>query len=329
MKALLQYLFSGKILSEEQAYVALKNIASGNQNDAQVAAFLAVFNMRTPTTEELIGFRKAMLELAIPINLKYKNTLDVVGTGGDGKNTFNISTTASFICAGTGAKVTKSGNYGFSSVSGASNMFEYLGIPFATTISMVEEQLQYGNISFLHAPLFHPATKNVAHVRKNLQVKTIFNLLGPIVNSSQPKTAVIGVHSEFVGKLYREVLKSTNINFAIVHSIDGYDEISLTGDTKIYTRKNIQIHEPKSFGFKQIDPHEIAGGNTIEANAQILLDILNGNGTEAQNSVVLANAALAISLYENIHYREALEKVKDSLFNKKALACLTALQSIK
>lgn len=328
MKILLEYLFTGQSLSKEQAFLALKDIASGNQNDAQVAAFLAVYNMRFPTTDELIGFRNAMLELAIPIKLKYKNTIDIVGTGGDGKNTFNISTAASFVCAGAGIKVTKSGNYGFTSVSGASNVFEYLQIPFATSSKKIEEQLDRSNISFLHAPLFHPAIKNVAHVRKDLQVKSIFNLLGPIVNACQPANMLIGVHSEAAGKLYNEVLKKSTAKFTIVHAVDGYDEISLTGDTKIYSRKNAKLFSPSGWGFKQIKPQDLVGGNSVKENAEILLSILKGKGTEAQNNVVLANAALAISIYEDNSYPAALSMAKQSLFEGKALASLNALKSI-
>ena len=328
MKTLLQYLFTGKSLSQEEAHIALKDIASGNQNDAQVAAFLSVYNMRMPTTNEVIGFRNAMLDLATPINFKYKNTLDIVGTGGDGKNTFNISTLASFVCAGAGIKVTKSGNYGFSSISGASNVLEQTGIKFATTEQQLNEQLEASNITFLHAPLFHPAIKNVTNVRRQLQVKTIFNLLGPLVNPCNPKTKVIGVHSEFVGKLYRDVLKSSTANFAIVHALDGYDEISLTGDTKIFTRKKIQVHEPDSFGFKQIRPEELYGGKTIMSNAKLFMNILKGKGTPAQNNAVLANAALAISLYEENSYHNALRIAQQSLYSGKALQSFNILKKV-
>ncbi len=328
MKTLLQYLFTGKSLSQEEAYVAMKDIASGNQNDAQIAAFLSIFNIRVPTTQEMIGFRKAMLELATPIKFKHKNTLDIVGTGGDGKNTFNISTLACFVCAGAGVYVTKHGNYGVSSVSGSSNVLEHLGVKFATSQQKLNEQLEESNITFLHAPLFHPSMRNVANVRKQLQVKTIFNLLGPLVNPCQPKTQIIGVHSEFVGKLYKDVLKLANVNFAIVHALDGYDEISLTGDTKIFTKKNSQIHEPNSFSFKHVKPEELYGGKTIASNAKLFLNILKGKGTPAQNNVVLVNAALAISLYEGNSYHTAVRMAQQSLYSGKALECFNTLKQI-
>ncbi|HNE50895.1 MAG TPA: anthranilate phosphoribosyltransferase, partial [Chitinophagales bacterium] len=252
----------------------------------------------------------------------------IVGTGGDGKNTFNISTAASFVCAGAGIKVTKSGNYGFTSVSGASNIFEYLQIPFATSSQKIEEQLDRSNISFLHAPLFHPAIKNVAHVRKELQVKSIFNLLGPLVNACQPTNMLIGVHSEAAGKLYKEVLKKTSTKFVIVHAVDGYDEISLTGDTRIFGRKSAQLFTPIGLGFKQLKPQDLLGGNSVKENADILLAILKGKGTDAQNNVVLANAALAISIYEDNSYPAALSMAKQSLFEGKALSSLNALKTI-
>ena len=329
MKTLLQYLFAGNSLSQDEAFVAMKDIASGHQNDAQVAAFLSVYNMRVPTVHEITGFRMALLDLAIPLQFKHKNILDIVGTGGDGKNTFNISTLACFVCAGAGVKVAKSGNYGFSSISGASNVLEQTGITFATTQHQLDEQLEVSDITFIHAPLFFPALKNVAAVRKQLQLKTIFNILGPLINPCNPKTKLIGVHSDFVGKLYRDVLKQTDINFAIVHALDGYDEISLTSDTKIFTKKKIQVHEPSSFGFKPVNPQDLFGGNTVEANARIFRNVLKGKGTTAQHNVVLANAALGISLYEECSYHAALEMAKDSLYGGKALQCFNKLKTVK
>lgn len=329
MKTLLQYLFAGNSLTQDEAYIAMKDIASGNQNNVQVAAFLSVYNMRTPTTHELIGFRNAMLDLCVPIKFNKIKTLDIVGTGGDGKDTFNISSLASFVCAGAGIKVTKHGNYGVSSVSGSSNVLEFLGVSFANTQEQLSKQLETANITFLHAPLFHPAMKNVANVRQQLQLKTIFNVLGPIINPCQPQSMLIGVHSETVGKIYKEVLKATDIKFNIVHALDGYDEISLTGDTRIFTRKNIQTHEPKSFGFNVLQPETLHGGTTIDSNAKIFLDIIRGNGTDAQNSVVLANAALAIALHEENSYPAALQMAKNSLLNGNAQKCFESLLAIK
>jgi anthranilate phosphoribosyltransferase len=328
MKNLLTYLFAGNTLTPHEAKTALSDIASGNQNDIQVAAFLSIYNMRMPTADEMYGFRDAMLELAHPLEFPYKNILDIVGTGGDGKDTFNISTLAALVCAGAGVKVAKHGNYGVSAVSGSSNVLEYLGVNFTSDAEKLNGQLEKANITFLHAPLFHPAMKHVAAVRKQLQVKTIFNLLGPLVNPCRPHTQLIGVYNEAVGKLYKNVLLHSPVNFAIVHSVDGYDEISLTAEVKILMKKKDMIYTPHAFGFDAVDPAALHGGNSIESNAAIFIKILEGNGTKEQNQVVVANAALAISLYKNIELEIALLEAMDSLKSGAGLECFSILRSI-
>lgn len=328
MKTLLQYLFAGNTLSQQEAEIAMTDIANGNQNDAQVAAFLSVYNLRMPSAEELSGFRNAMLELATPVKFKYKNTLDIVGTGGDGKDTFNISTLACFVCAGANIKVTKHGNYGVSSVSGSSNVLEHVGINFACLQDKLIEQLEEANITFLHAPLFHTSMKNVADVRRQLQVKTIFNLLGPLVNPCEPKTQVIGVHNEVTAKLYKQVLKKTDINFAIIHSLDGYDEVSLTDDTRVHIKKRDYLITPHAFGFDKITSEEIHGGESIESNAVIFLNVLNGRGTHAQNNVVLANSGMAIAVYDKTDIETGIAKAKESLYSGNALRCFQKLKEL-
>jgi anthranilate phosphoribosyltransferase len=328
MKKLLQYLYNGNTLTKSEAMLALKDIASGNQNDAQVASFLTVYNLRMPSSEELTGFREAMLELAAPIDLPVKHTLDIVGTGGDGKDTFNISTLACFVCAGAGIKVTKHGNYGVSSVSGSSNVLEYLGIPFAANQEELERQLKAANITFLHAPLFHPAMKNVAHVRKQLQVKTIFNLLGPLVNPAKPDTLVVGVYNEAIGKLYKNVLSASKLNFTVLHSLDGYDEVSLTDDTSVYNRHKHYLITPHAFGFDKIEPAAIHGGDTIDSNAAIFMHILNNSSTAAQKNVVLANAGIAIATHHKTNIPEGIALAKESLESGKALQCFNNLKSV-
>jgi anthranilate phosphoribosyltransferase len=328
MKKLLQYLFAGNSLTQKEAEIALTDIATGNQNDAQVAAFLSVYNMRMPSTEELMGFRNAMLELALPVKFNHKNTLDIVGTGGDGKDTFNISTLACFVCAGAGIKVTKHGNYGVSSVSGSSNVLEYLGINFHCLEDRLNEQLEQAGIVFLHAPLFHPAMRNVANVRKLLQVKTIFNLLGPLVNPAKPETQIIGVSNDAVGKLYKGVLKSTSVNFAIIHSLDGYDEISLTNDTRVHIRKRDYLIAPHAFGFDKIEPAEIHGGDSIASNAEIFMNVLQGKGTAAQNNVVAANAGLAIAIHHKTDLELGVLQAKESLQSGNALQCFEKLKTL-
>ncbi|MBK9328742.1 MAG: anthranilate phosphoribosyltransferase [Sphingobacteriales bacterium] len=327
MKKLMQYLFAGNMLSKSEAAIALKDIASGNQNDAQVAAFLAVYNMRMPSTEELIGFRQAMLDLATPLDFGKQKLLDIVGTGGDGKDTFNISTLASIVCAGAGLKVAKHGNYGVSSVSGSSNILEYLGVKFAASQEELNEQLRHANITFLHAPLFHPAMKNVAPVRKQLQVKTIFNLLGPLVNPANPTTQIIGVYNEAVGKLYKNVLSATKVNFAVIHSLDGYDEISLTNDTSVYTKSMHYLMAPQAFGFSKIHPLYIHGGDTMESNAAVFMNVLEGKATQEQTNVVLANAGLAISIFRKTDILHGVAEAKESLDSGMALNTFKQLKS--
>lgn len=329
MKKLLQYLYYGNTLTKSEAAIALKDIASGNQNDAQVASFLTVYNMRMPTAEELFGFREAMLELATPLELPVKHTLDIVGTGGDGKDTFNISTLACLVCAGAGIHVVKHGNYGVSSVSGSSNILEFLGISFATNQQTLEKQLKTAGITFLHAPLFHPAMKNVASVRKQLQLKTIFNLLGPLVNPAKPETLVVGVYSDAIGKLYKNVLADTKINFTILHSLDGYDEISLTDDTSVYTKNKHYLVTPHAFGFDKIEQSAIHGGETIESNATIFMNVLNNTSTDEQKNVVLANAGMAIATHQKTNLLEGIESAKESLESGKALQCFEKLKSVK
>lgn len=325
MKSILQYLYSGHLLHEDEAYLLLLDITNKKYNDIQIAALLSALNMRLPSTSEMIGFRNAMLEQATKINLKQKNILDIVGTGGDGKNTFNISTLACLVCAGAGVKVAKHGNYGVSSISGSSNIIEAAGVVFSNEEKILQQQIDYANITFLHAPLFHPAMKNVAEVRKNLGVKTIFNLLGPLSNPAMPNTQLIGVHSEWIGKIYKEVLIKTKSNFVIVHAIDGYDEISLTSEAKLFTKKKDIFYTPKAFGMSTILPESIYGGDSIESNIEIFMNILHGKGTSEQNNVVIANAALAISIYFDKNIDESVAIAKESLLGLKALSSLKKL----
>lgn len=325
MKNTLQRLYTGHFLSEEEAFQLMLDITNKKFNDIQISAVLSALNMRLPNSSEMLGFKNALLEQAVHINLNQKNILDIVGTGGDGKNTFNISTLACLVCAGAGVKVAKHGNYGVSSVSGSSNILEAVGVVFSNDESVLQQQINDANITFLHAPLFHPAMKNVAEVRKNMGVKTIFNLLGPLSNPSKPTTQLIGVHSEWIGKLYKEVLRQSKTNFAIVHSIDGYDEISLTSETKIFTKKQDIFYTPHAFGMDIITPESIFGGDTIESNQNIFMNILNGKGSTAQNNVVIANAALAISLYFEKELDDSVALAKDSLLGLKALSSLRKL----
>ena len=326
MKDLLHRLYFGHYLSRAEASQVVEDITNKKYSDVQNAALLSALNMRLPSTEEMLGYRDTMLKQALNINIHHQKVIDIVGTGGDGKDTFNISTLACLVCAGAGIKVAKHGNYSASSVSGSSNILEAVGVVFSNDETILNQQLNDANITFLHAPLFHPAMKNIGALRKEMGVKTIFNLLGPLSNPCEPTIQMIGVYSDVIGNLYKNVLLQLKSNFAVVHAIDGYDEISLTAETRVSTKDKDIYFLPKDFGAKTIQPHEIYGGNTIESNKTIFLNVLNGKGTEAQNNVVIANAALGISLYTNKNLEESLVLAKESLLGLKALACLEKLK---
>lgn len=326
MKAILNKLFEQQCLSKEEAKAILIEIAAEKFNNSQIASFLTVFLMRPISVGELAGFREALLELSVKIDLSDFNTIDLCGTGGDGKDTFNISTLTSFIVAGTGNKVAKHGNYSSSSISGSSNILEYLGYKFTNNEATLKSQVDTANICFLHAPLFHPAMKAVGPVRKELGVKTFFNMLGPLVNPSNPQNQMVGVFNLEVARIYNYLLQETTQNYGIVHSLDGYDEISLTSDFKLFTRNNEQIITPESLGLRRLEQSEIFGGDSVKESAKIFVSILEGNGTEAQNNTVLANAAFALKTFDaNKSFETAFEEAKDSLLGLKAKESLKKL----
>jgi anthranilate phosphoribosyltransferase len=294
MKKILQHLFEHKTLSQQQAKEVLVNIAKGMYNESEISSFITVYLMRSITIEELQGFRDALLELCVPVDLSGYRTIDIVGTGGDGKNTFNISTLSSFIVAGTGNKVAKHGNYGASSISGSSNVMQELGYQFTSDNDVLKKELEEAGICFLHAPLFHPALKAVAGIRKNLAVRTFFNMLGPLVNPAKPDCQLIGVFNLEMARIYNYLLQQNGKPFTIIHSLDGYDEISLTGDTKVITNAGEKIMSAEQLGKRTVMPSDIYGGNSVEEAAKIFVKIIKGEGTWAQNAVVLANAAMAL-----------------------------------
>lgn len=294
MKDLLVRLYNHETLSTEEAKTILHQIASGECQEYQVASFITVFNMRSITVEELQGFREAMLELCIAVDLKDYDPIDLCGTGGDGKNTFNVSTVASFITAGAGIPVAKHGNYGVSSVSGSSNMIQHFGYTFTNDIGELKRKIEETNICFLHAPLFHPAMKHVAPIRRGLAVRTFFNMLGPMVNPAFVDKQLVGTFNLELARKYGYLYQQTSKNYAIVHSLDGYDEISLTGDVKMISRKGEEVFSPEALGFGRYKPEELHGGETAEESAKIFETVLKNEGTAAQKDVVLANATLAI-----------------------------------
>ena len=326
MKAILNDLYQHKRLSKLEAKQILIRIAEAQYNEAHLASFLTVFMMRPITAEELSGFREALLELAIKVDLSEFNTIDIVGTGGDGKDTFNISTLTSFIVAGTGQKVAKHGNYSVSSKSGSSDMLESFGYEFTNDASILKSQLEKANICFLHAPKFHPAMKAVGSVRKALQLKTFFNMLGPLVNPSFAQNQLLGTFNLEVARLYNYILQEEETNYGIVHALDGYDEISLTGAFKLFSKKGEQLITPEELGVQRVLQSDIYGGDSVASAAKIFKTILEGKGTEAQNKVVLTNAAFALTIVDDKKsFENAFEEAKSSLFGGKAKACLSKL----
>lgn len=326
MKDTLKKLTSHATLEREEARKILTGIATGQYNASQVSAFLTVFMMRLITVEELTGFRDALLDLCVKTDLDGYNSIDMCGTGGDGKNTFNISTLASFVVAGTGQKVSKHGNYGVSSASGSSNMLEYFGYSFSNDRDKLLKELDEAGICFLHAPLFHPAMKNVGPIRKELGLKTFFNILGPMVNPASPPNQLIGVFSLETARLYHYIFQQTDRNFSILFTLDGYDEISLTDSFKVISNYGEQLLEPKDLGYAKIAQEEIFGGNSVEEAAVIFRNILEGKGTETQNRVVIANAAMGLKTVDNRRrLDECLAVAEESLLSGKAMATFKRL----
>src|ERR1700744_2304549 len=295
MKAILNHLFEHKTFSREQSKEILTQIAQGKYNNSQMAAFMTAYCMRSITVNELEGFRDAMLDLCLPANLETDELIDLCGTGGDGKDTFNISTLASFIVAGAGYKVAKHGNYGVSSGCGSSNVMEFLGYKFSNDTDHLKKSVDKANICFLHAPLFHPAMKTVAPIRRELGVKTFFNMLGPLVNPAKPKNQLVGVFNLELARIYAYLYQKSGKHYTILNALDGYDEVSLTCDFKTFAADGEKINSIEDLGFEKLRPEEILGGDSISASADIFVSVLNGDGTNAQQNVVLCNAALAIN----------------------------------
>jgi len=326
MKKTLQYLFEHKTLTREMAREVLVNIGKGVYNEHEVTAFMTVYLMRSITIEELQGFREALLELCLPVDLNGYDAIDIVGTGGDGKNTFNISTLSCFIVAGAGQKVAKHGNYGASSISGASNVMEQVGYKFKSDKDKLKKEVDESNICFLHAPMFHPALKTVGPIRRNLGMRTFFNMLGPMVNPATPRFQLVGVFSLEMARIYNYLLQQTESAFTIIHGLDGYDEISLTNDTKVITNNGERIMTPEQLGRRMVEARDIQGGSSVEEAAKIFMKILNGEGTWAQNAVVLANAAMALHSTGSYRtYDEAYNAAVESLESGKARGALKKL----
>ncbi len=326
MKQILNHLFENKTFTREQSKEILTEIAQGKYNNSQMAAFMTAYCMRSITVNELEGFRDAMLELCLEVDMENRELIDLCGTGGDGKDTFNISTLASFIVAGAGYKVAKHGNYGVSSGCGSSNVMEFLGCRFTNDTAKLKHNVDSANICFLHAPLFHPAMKTVAPIRRELGVKTFFNMLGPLVNPAKPKNQLVGVFNLELARIYAYMYQKSDIKYTILNALDGYDEISLTCDFKTFSVEGEKINSIESLGFNRLGPHEILGGNSVSESADIFVNVLNGDATAAQNNVVLANAALAIkTIGPDKSFAECFYEAEASLASKKALKSFKTL----
>ncbi|MCO4291666.1 anthranilate phosphoribosyltransferase [Solitalea sp. MAHUQ-68] len=325
MKKILTHLFEGQTLSKAESKQILIDLASGNYNVSQMASFMTAYCMRSITVDELEGFRDAMLELCLNADLPSDELIDLVGTGGDGKDTFNISTLSSFVVAGAGYKVSKHGNYGVSSACGSSNVMEHLGYRFTNNMDSLKRSLDEANICFLHAPLFHPAMKTVAPIRKELGVKTFFNMLGPMVNPASPKYQFLGVFSLELARLYAYLYQKTEKQYMIIHTLTGYDEISLTAPFKVFSNEGEALYNPSLFG-ATLNPEDLFGGGTIGESADIFVNVLNNKGTEAQLRAVLANSAMAIKCKErNKSIDECYSIAQESLASGKALNSFKAL----
>lgn len=327
MKQYLNQLLDKQSLSKQQAQEALLKIGQGEANSSQIAAFLMGIQQKGITVDELEGFREAMLSLAVQIDLSEFDAMDIVGTGGDGKDTFNISTTSAFVIAGAGQNVAKHGNHGVSSSVGSSTVLEYLGVKFTNDESYLKQKLETAGICYMHAPLFHPAMKYVAPIRKELGMKTFFNILGPLLNPAKVQKQFSGVYNKDVFKLYAELFSRTSAKFAIIYDLAGYDEVSLTDNFQISTQANKEsvIVSPKNIGFSLQQQSDIYGGGTIEESAAILLNVLNNKATEAQTNVVLANAGFALSIAKDISIAEGIAQAKESLLSGKALNSMKKL----
>ena len=315
MKETLNRLFEHQYLTRNEAKKILTDMAEGRYNESQIASFITVYFMRSISVDEILGFREALLEMRVNVDeLRDYNPIDIVGTGGDGKNTFNISTAACFVTAGAGYKVVKHGNYGATSVSGASNVMEEHGVKFSKDIELHKKSIEETNIAYLHAPNFNLALKTVAPVRKALGVRTFFNILGPIVNPLIPKRQVLGVYDLKMARLYNYIYQESGNDFSIVHSLDGYDEISLTDNFKVINKHEENMYTPESLGFLKITPGELFGGNTVKDAAKIFDNVLDNKATQAQKNVVIINAATAIHTIEpELDMESCIDKAKESL----------------
>jgi len=321
---LLEKILSGYILKSDESKKLLFDLCNGKYNEHQIALCIGVYKYRQPSFEEFSGFRQSIMENAKLIELKF-DCMDVCGTGGDGKNTFNISTLSAFVLAASGVKIAKHGNFASSSVSGSSDILNYFGYQFKNDEKLINHEIDKYNLSFIHAPLFHPTLKSISGIRRNLKTPTFFNLLGPIVNPSMPKYRYVGVNTRSTARLYNYVLQSSNEKFLIAHSIDGYDEISLTNDFIIKSNLGDSIYSPSDFGFSSNMHADLIAGETIEDAAKIFLNVLTNNSTSQQFNAVVINSAFAMHLYTGKTVNECVEICKEAIISLKAYEIFKSL----
>lgn len=325
MKAILNELIDHRSLTKETAKKVLVDLTSGKFNASQTTAFMTVYMMRSITVDELQGFRDAMLELCLRVEFE-QPVMDVCGTGGDGKNTFNLSTLSAFVVAAAGQPVAKHGNYGVSSPCGSSNIMEYFGYKFTNDVDALRKSLDRANICFMHAPLFHPAMKNVAPIRKDLGVKTFFNMLGPMVNPAFPTRQLVGVFSLELARQYGYLYQNTSKDFVVLHAVDGFDEVSLTGPIKVFDNSGEKMLTPEDLGLPVLKYKDIGGGQTIEESAKIFISVLQGNATAAQRNAVIANAAMALyAAHQKEGLQNAVRRATEALDSGNAYATFKKL----
>ncbi|MFV0484482.1 MAG: anthranilate phosphoribosyltransferase [Bacteroidales bacterium] len=325
-KNILASLLAGETLDEAKSYELMKQIGEGVFSDIECTSLITAMSCRAISLHELMGFRRALLDLCRPFDIGGIDAIDLCGTGGDGKNSFNISTTSSFVVAASGYKVAKHGNYGVSSITGSSNLLESLGFEFSNDASVLLKSLDKYNLCFIHAPLFHPALKNVAHIRRSLGISTFFNMLGPLVNPARPTKQLVGVFSLTLARMYNYLLQEDNKAYAVVHSLDGYDEVSLTSDFQYLSNSGEKIISPTELGFPTNTPDSICGGENVEAARAIFLNVLQNKATEAQHNVVVANAALAIKCFEpKRSFTDCVSQANETIVSGKAYKLLSTM----
>ncbi len=323
MKQILNKLFDYQSLTSDQASELFRGITQGKYSDAQIASLMTVYLMRNITLEELNGFRSAILEFRKPISFGTHDYIDIVGTGGDGKDTFNISSCSSIVVAASGYKVVKHGNYGATSISGASNVMEQHGVKFTNDQDILKRSFDECNFAYLHAPMFNSAMGAVAAVRRSFGVRSFFNMLGPLINPAEPKNQLLGVYNLAMQRLYCYILQSNDTNFAVVHSLDGYDEISLTSQFKVCTSKGEKIYNPEDLGFAKACQSDLFSGETVEQAAAIFDNVLAGTATAPQSDCVVVNSAYAINVMEpQKSIEECIDIARQTIQSGRAAECM-------